>query len=79
MPPKRRALTPLERHEICKRRLEPRNAGKRECFFFAATGKGGALFLFLSASSSGIANIIYMVAGIIYFEKLVRSGRVPGC
>ena len=28
MPPKRRAQTPLERHEICKRRLEPRNAKK---------------------------------------------------
>ena len=28
MPPKRRALTPLERHEICKRRLEPKNAKK---------------------------------------------------
>ena len=43
--------------------------------FFAATGKGGgSSFFILSASSSGIANIIYMVAGIIYLEKLVRSG-----
>ena len=29
------------------------------------------IYLFLSAGS---ANIIYMVAGIIYFEEFVRSG-----
>ena len=51
--------------------------GEREGVFhiFTVTGKGrGRECFFLSASSSGIANIIYMVAGIIYLEKLVRSG-----
>ena len=50
--------------------------GEGECFFFTATSKGrkSVFLFFLSASSSGIANIICMVAGIIYFEKPVRSG-----
>ena len=51
--------------------------GGREGVFhiFTVTGKGrGRECFFLSASSSGIANIIYMVGGIIYFETLVRSG-----
>ena len=57
MPPKRRALTPLERHEICKGDLRG----------------GRKFFLIFISAGSGLANIIYMVAEIIYFEELVQS------
>ena len=43
-------------------------------FFLQRQARGEGVLFFLSASSSGIANIIYMVAGIIYSEKIVRSG-----
>ena len=49
--------------------------GMESVFFYSnKQGEGECFFFFLCASSSGIANIICMVAGIIYFEKPVRSG-----